>query len=446
MEKQVQKPFNFGVEVVIKGLIILGMIVIMLIPIMLLRGMVNEREERKNEAVAAIGNSWSRSQTVCGPILSVPFVKLVKDGKGKTEEVRTVLSFTPDRLDITAEILPETRKYGMYEAILYKSSLRFSGEFAPIEAVSADFGRPELEKAILTMEVGDMRGLTDRLTIDLAGKNYAAQAGGVGDLSNGRTHRYSNQLSVKPELNTLGETMPFECTMELKGSEGLHFVPIGRTTDVILTGNWSHPSFTGGFAPDHNVGADNESDDFTAHWRVLDYNREIPDSWVGGLDELNHTAFGVELVTGTDQYQQNERAVKYALLFVVLTFVVFFFVEILTCKRIHAVQYLLVGAALLIFYTLLLSISEIVGFGWAYLFSSCATVGLITLYTATIFKSARQTALLSGILSGLYAYLYFILQIENYTLLVGSVGLFAILAVVMFVSRRVNWYGSETPA
>ncbi len=223
-------------------------------------------------------------------------------------------------------------------------------------------------------------------------------------------------------------------------------MPVGRTTDVTLEGSWSHPSFTGDFTPVHNVGENSESDDFTAHWRVLDYNRDIPDSWVGGLEELDPPTFGVELVTGTDQYQQNERAVKYAMLFVVLTFVVFFFVEILTCKRIHPVQYLLVGAALLIFYTLLLSISEIVGFGWAYLFSSCATVGLITLYTATIFKSARQTALLSGILSGLYAYLYFILQMENYTLLVGSVGLFAILAVVMFVSRRVNWYGSETPA
>jgi inner membrane protein len=186
-----------------------------------------------------------------------------------------------------------------------------------------------------------------------------------------------------------------------------------------------------------------DTENFTAKWTVLNYNRDIPDSWVGDIAELSPTKFGVELVTGTDEYQQNERAVKYALLFVVLTFVVFFFVEVLTFKRIHPIQYLLVAAALMIFYTLLLSISEIIGFGWAYLVSAAATVGLIAFYTANIFKNARETMLLAGILAGLYAYLYFILQMENYTLLVGSVGLFVILSIVMIVSRKVSWYRNE---
>jgi inner membrane protein len=445
MEKKIQKSRNFGMEVTIKGLIIVGMIILLLIPVFLLQGKVREREERKDEAVTAIADKWSRAQTICGPVLTVPFVKLVEDQlrKGRREVVTTLVSFTPETLDVKASLAPETRRYGMYEAILYTSDVRLSGNFSPEVYVEAlRYGTPDLARATLTMELSDLRGLSNQLVFSFDGREYEVEAGGNRENYDGPAGYYSaSQLVVKPQLENPAESMTFECTMSLRGSEGLHFVPVGRTTTVELDGVWSHPSFTGNFSPEHNVNGD--TDDFTAKWTVLNYNRDIPDRWEGGIEELTPTKFGVELVTGADEYQQNERAVKYALLFVVLTFVVFFFVEVLTFKRIHPIQYLLVAAALMIFYTLLLSISEIIGFGPAYLVSAIATVGLIMFYTAYIFKNVRETALLSGILAGLYAYLYFILQMENYTLLVGSVGLFVILGVVMYVSRKVSWYRAE---
>ncbi len=450
MEKKIQKSQNFGKEVTFKALIIVGMILLLLIPITLLKGKVRERERRKNEAVAEISQNWSRAQTVCGPVLTVPFVKQVedKDQKGTFKEVRTLVSFAPKTLVITAGIDPESRRYGMYEAILYESAMEFEGTFMPVDGDARHDGEPDLSEARIYMAVSDMRGLKNRLVMNIAGCDYEAVSASAG------------MLVVKPNLNTLSEVIAFNYSMGLRGSEGLYFTPLAQTTTVALKGNWSHPSFKGDFSPEHNI--DKDSHDFDAKWNVLSYNRDIPENWEGGAEKLitkllktnpneiypdlrmNYEGrFGVELVTGNDEYQQNERAVKYAILFVVLTFVVFFFVEVLTSKRIHPIQYLLVAAALIIFYTLLLPVSEVIGFGMAYLGSAVATVGLITFYTAYIFKNVRQTALLSGILAGLYAYLYFILQMENYTLLVGSVGLFAILGVVMYVSRKVNWYRSE---
>jgi inner membrane protein len=438
MENKVQKPRNFGTEMTIKGLMIVGMIVLLAIPMLMLQSMVKEREDRKDQAVNTIADKWSNAQYIRGPVLTVPFTKLVVDKlrNGRTEVETTLVSFTPETLDIEASLAPETRSYGMYEAILYTSEMSLGGKFASLDDDISRYGTPDLSKATLSMHITDLRGLSNQLKIIFDGREYQAESGGAQTPQSA-----TGRLVIRPELKSLAGEMTFECKMSLRGSEGLYFVPVGQTTTVELNGQWSHPSFTGNFSPEHNVGSDGNN--FTAKWAVLSYNRDIPDKWEGENDIPTFSQFGVDLVTGTDEYQQNERAVKYALLFVVLTFVVFFFVEVLTAKRIHPVQYLLVAAALMIFYTLLLSISEIIGFGPAYLVSAAATVGLIAFYTAYIFRNARQTILLTTILAGLYAYLYFILQMENYTLLVGSVGLFAILGVIMYVSRKVSWYKSS---
>lgn len=420
------------------------MIVLLLIPVLLLQNMVSEREWRKNATVEAISSSWSGSQTLCGPTLTVPFVEEVKDDKGKMVSVTTNYVITPEKLDIRAELTPVVKRLGIYEAILYDGVIHISGEFAPLGERVSDAGQPDLSKAFLSMELSDLRGLSNELAFMFDGKECATELGSGGrDYYDMESHRtvYMKDLIIKPETDDLDKPTAFSCRLELRGSEGIYFVPIGKATSVEVSGAWPHPSFTGSFLPTHDIG----DDSFTAQWSILHYNRSIPDVWTNESFSVDDNSFGVKLVAGADEYQQNERALKYAMLFIVLTFVVFFFVEVLTYKRIHPIQYLLVAVALIIFYTLLLSLSEILGFGWAYLISAAATVGLVTFYTAAIFKDRKQTMLLSLILAGLYGYLYFILQLENYTLLVGSVGLFIILAAVMYVSRRVNWYRSETP-
>jgi inner membrane protein len=211
---------------------------------------------------------------------------------------------------------------------------------------------------------------------------------------------------------------------------------VGQTTSVKVNGGWTAPSFVGAFSPEYSI--DNKQ--FNASWNVLSFNRAIPEFWTDkGVSNISENAFGVNLIETVDHYQQNMRSAKYAIMFIALTFVVFFFVEVLTKKRIHPVQYLLVGVALILFFSLLLSFSEQIGFALAYLIASAATVCLITAYVHSIFKNKAQTAMLAALLCVLYIFLYVILQLEDIALLIGSIGLFIILAVIMFLSRKIQW-------
>ena len=207
-----------------------------------------------------------------------------------------------------------------------------------------------------------------------------------------------------------------------------------------MNGAWLAPGFTGSFSPTYSM----TEKGFKANWHILHFNRSIPENWIDNqVDNFNDTKFGVDLVDTVDHYQQNMRSAKYALMFIALTFVVFFFVEILTKKKIHPIQYLLVGIALILFYSLLLSISEQLNFGLAYLIASIATIGLISLYAHSIFKNIIQTGMLATILSVLYIFLYVVLQLEDVALLFGSIGLFIILGIIMYFSKRINWYKQD---
>ncbi|MBU4030617.1 cell envelope integrity protein CreD, partial [Patescibacteria group bacterium] len=179
---------------------------------------------------------------------------------------------------------------------------------------------------------------------------------------------------------------------------------------------------------------------FEASWKILDLNRGYPQSWLGSAYNIYSSASGVKLLAGIDGYAKSTRSVKYAILIIVLTFLVFFFAEVFNRKRIHPIQYILVGLAMVLFYALLVSISEIAGFGWAYLISSVATIGLITLYSKSVLANAKMALIQSSILVFLYLFVYIILQLEDYALLIGSALLFSILAVVMYLSRKVDWY------
>ena len=219
----------------------------------------------------------------------------------------------------------------------------------------------------------------------------------------------------------------------LKGSSNINFIPVGKTTQVQMNGAWKSPGFIGSFTPQYS------SDDkgFSAKWEILHYNRNIPETWTDNeLKSFGETSFGVNLVDTLDQYQQNMRSAKYSLMFIALTFVVFFFVEILTGKKIHPIQYLLVGIALILFYSLLLSVSEQINFGKAYLLASIATIGLIAAYAQSIFKNRMHTTILASFLGILYIFLYVVLQLEDLALLFGSAGLFVILGVIMYFSRK----------
>jgi inner membrane protein len=231
----------------------------------------------------------------------------------------------------------------------------------------------------------------------------------------------------------------FSLDIKLKGSELLYFTPVGRTTEVNMTSSWKDPAFDGQYLPDTS---DISGKGFSAWWKVMQVSRNYPQCWADGTYDLASSSFGVRLIQPTDNYAKSERSVKYAILFIALTFTVFFFLEILQRKQVHPLQYILVGFALCIFYTLLLSISEYTGFNAAYIIAGSATVALIGLYVWSIFKKGRIALGFTLALGGLYAYIFILIQLQDYALLFGSIGLFIIIAILMFYSRKIDWYNS----
>ncbi len=426
---------KFSQSITFKAIIIGSLTLLMLIPGMMIQNLIQERKVRSTETIEKINAKWSNAQTINGPVLTVPYTTTSTDANNKSILERHFFNLAPEELNIKAKLFPEVRHYGIYKTILYKSELQISGNFNKIDNQSFEGGVIHWNEAFLTIGVSDLRGITNNIDFVLEGCHYTAEAGGKTE--NGIVGK---GLVVTPDNAALfqaGKSLHFSCNLSLNGSSDMNFIPLGKITKVQMSGAWKSPGFIGSFSPEYKL---NEKD-FTATWNVLHFNRDIPESWIDkDIESFQDSSFGVNLVDPVDHYQQNMRSAKYAFMFIALTFVVFFFVEILTRKKIHPIQYLLVGIALILFYSLLLSISEQLNFGFAYLIASAATIGLITIYAQSIFKNALQTSILATILSVLYVFLYVVLQLEDIALLIGSIGLFLILGIIMYFSRKINWY------
>jgi len=278
--------------------------------------------------------------------------------------------------------------------------------------------------------IPDMRGIKNDLKIQFNGVDYEVTPG----LDSQDVLKQG--ISARVKLDT-SNTYTYSINLKLKGSSALSFVPLGKVSKVAMESAWTTPKFDGAFLPENReVGPSG----FKADWTVLHLNRNFPQKWIGSNYDVYESAFGVNLLFPVDHYQKSERAAKYALMFIALTFMVFLFSEILNRRKIHPVQYILVGLALCVFYTLLVSLSEQLGFTVAYILASSGTIGLIGSYAFAIFNNRRQSLVLIGLLGVLYIFLFTILQLEDYALIMGSIGLFAALAVVMRISRKVDWY------
>ncbi|MFA5044862.1 MAG: cell envelope integrity protein CreD [Paludibacter sp.] len=437
METIIKRAEKFSQSITVKAIIIGFLTLILLIPGSMIQNLIQEREQRSNETIEKINSKWSNAQTITGPVLSVPYVYSYSDEKNVTKTERHILNITPEVLDMNAKVLPEERHIGIYKSILYKSELQISGKFGKIDTQKLTYSSILWNEATIRIGITDLRGVTNNIDFVLDGLHFNAEAGGS------RQDAIGQGLVITPnhaELFIADKELSFNCTLHLNGSSNLNFIPMGKTTKVEMNGAWQAPGFTGSFSPTHSM----TEKGFKANWQILHFNRSIPETWIDNqVDNFNDTKFGVDLVDTVDHYQQNMRSAKYALMFIALTFVVFFFVEVLTKKKIHPIQYLLVGIALILFYSLLLSISEQLNFGLAYLIASVATIGLISLYAHSIFKNRTQTGMLATILSVLYIFLYVVLQLEDVALLFGSIGLFIILGIIMYFSKRINWYKQD---
>lgn len=417
------------------------LILILMIPMAMIQSLVMERRNRQMEAITEIGSKWGHEQCLSGPILVVPYktvenINETETGKESVQEKVTnhLAYFLPEELNITGKMNPEVRYRGIFQVAVYSSNLSVNGHFAAPQLENSNRETVvDWESAYITIGISDLRGIRENIQFAWNNNEIKCEPGVRLNkiLRSGVTVR--NLLNENPD----GNGYPFAFNLQLNGSNGLNFVPVGKETNVLLSSTWANPSFDGAFLPeDRNI----TDAGFEARWKVLELNRNYPQHWVDDHYELETSSFGVSLKLPVETYQITDRSMKYAILFVSLTFLVFFFVEILRRMRVHPIQYGLVGLGLVLFYLLLLSLSEQISFGVAYLMGSIGIIVLITSYSASILKSNRLTALLASVLTLLYTFLYVLLQLQDYALLIGSIGLFMILATVMYLSRKIDWY------
>ena len=421
--------------VTIKGIIIFFLVFALLIPAFMIQDLISEREQRQREAILEVSSKWGQSQTVSGPVLVIPFEQISRDSDNKEVSRATKYAyFLPEMLSVNTVVNPEKRHRGIFDVVLYSSRITLDGSFNPpmmqnlIPAGAAILW----EKASLLIGIPDLRGLEDQVKMDWNGQTLVFDPGvpvaGVAE----------SGIHVPVMLNAGGAgPYSFRIDLALKGSGSLFFTPVGKITTVKMNSPWSDPGFTGAFLPDQKTLS---AAGFNADWKVLNLNRNYPQQWTSDqLMSFGNSAFGVDFLLPVDNYQKSMRSVKYAILFISLTFLTVFFIEMRQRNRVHPFQYALIGLALVIFYTLLVSISEQLSFNSAYGIAAAMTIGLTGLYARSLFDSNRMALLVSGTMAVLYGFLFVVLQQQDYALLIGSLGLFVILAVVMYVSRRINW-------
>lgn len=410
---------------------------LMLIPLAQVQGLIGERSELRFHAIAAIAQSWGREQHLGGPVLAIPKRVRVQTNNGWSTFDSTEIVL-PDTLDMRGSLAPELRRYGIYSAPVYTVEIKMTGRFtaADLKALGGNETKYLWDRAELLLPVGDVRGIRRVDALHFAGAEYTF---GPSDSNIGNV----NAIAVPLDLSKLdSDVLPFELSMTLAGTQSLQLLPLARHTEAALNSPWPDPSFDGAFLPaERHV----SEQGFDARWQVLDLNRNFGQHWqqdAQRVQDLKSAGFGVNLYEPASIYQQNERAGKYGVLFIALTFVAFFLFEVLEKLRVHPVQYLLVGLALTTFYVVLLALSEQLGFAWAYLAASASVVVLVGGYAAAVLRTWRSGVLLGGTMTLVYGLLYGLVVSEQYSLLMGSVALLAVVAALMYLTRRVDWYAA----
>jgi inner membrane protein len=430
---------NLSESILFKIAIIVFIAILLLIPTNMLKDLIHEREATQNIAIREVSAKWGEKQTLVGPFLTIPYNLLgtyptKKDTLGNDIASWEDLQILPEELKIDGQVLPEKRYRGIYEIVVYNSKIKVSGKFNPLdfETYQIPSNRFNFQKATFTIGISDLRGIEEQVNLKWNDTTTLFNPG------------VPNQDVAVSGINAPVEISPdddggyqFSFELDLKGSQILNFTPVGKVTDIALKSPWKNPSFNGAFLPDNR---EISEAGFLANWKILHLNRNFPQYWKGSGYRVANSAFGVDLLIPVDNYQKSYRSIRYAILFIGFTFLVFFFIEVLHKIFIHPIQYILVGIALVVFYTLLLSLSEQMVFNLAFGLSAGGTLLLISGYVMAILKSFKLAVLLSGILLILYLFIFVIIQLQDYALLIGSLGIFLILALVMYFSKDINWY------
>jgi inner membrane protein len=426
-------------SVTVKLLFVGFLVLLLLIPMGMIESVIYERNHLYVAAKQDIMNAWGREQTIGGPILTLPYRSAYTDDKGIKRVRQALAHLLPEKLSVRGHLDTQTRYRGIYQVPVYTANLKLSGRFAApaIARLGINPRDVDWDEAYLSVAIADARGIKDPMTLhsNLSGGNF--EPGGI------KVRGFDPQVIVPvTELNSSGvpSDIQFEFQLKLSGTEKLAFLPVADRTEVLLTSTWPSPSFVGAYLPERR---DIDAEGFTAKWKVLHLGRSYPGEWRDGeipAERIADSAFGVNLFIPVSTYQKSTRAAKYAVLFIGLSFLAYFMFEIFGNLRLHPFQYLLVGFANCLFYLLLLSLSEHTSFILAYTLSAAASTTLVAGYSVSILGNRSKALTMLLLLTGLYTFLYVTLRAEQYAMLIGAIALFAILAAVMYLTRRLDWY------
>jgi inner membrane protein len=428
---------------------------VLLVPVTMVQSMVHEREMRSKSVIKEVSEKWGQEQTLGAIRLDVPCTTVEKDAKGRERTVTVWMQAWPEVLNVNGKLESEVRKRGIFRVPLYLAGLDLSGEFKlpDPEALGLKGAVPRWNEAQINLDGGDIQALARPPVLEVGGKTIELTPAGAARprTSDGEPVRNDGAYEVDRTTRTPsirlagsvpqvaarpGQSLPFRLQLSLRGQGSLSILPLARTTNVSLSSDWASPSFEGRFLPaTRNLRADG----FDATWSVSSLNLDVPMHWQGDRAPEAVSILGLRMLQPVDNYDCTERSLKYAFLFVVLTFLAFFLFETFLDKTLHPVQYALIGLANCLFYLLTLAISEHLGFDIAYWIAAGGTTILISGYAASALSGWLRAAILGAGTLALYGFLFTLLKAEDWSLLMGSCGLFLILGFTMWITRKVDW-------
>jgi inner membrane protein len=411
-------------------LAILGLV--LLVPLQMIKEIITERQVNAEKVKKEISDQWAAKQCFSGPVINIP-VRTVPSEKDE-KPITRLWHILPENLNITGIINPEIRYRGIYQSVVYDSELKIKGYFSiPAEDVLKNY-EVLWNEAYYTAGISDNRGLKGKIILKTDSSELDAEPG-VRD-----NDIFQSGISFISPVLIPGSKVNIELSINLSGSEGLQLTPLGKSTSAHLQSEWTSPSFNGSFLP---VKRNVDETGFTADWEVTHLNRNYPQNWIGSAFHPLESSFGLDLFQPVDHYQKSWRSSRYGILFIALTFLVLIFLEITRKEAIHIFHYFLVSLGLVLFFSLLNSLSEQVGFNAAYLISSIATILMISVFTGTLFRERKCAFIIFGMLVVLYSFIFILLTLNDYAYLAGNIGLFLLLAIVMKLASNLAPFKKE---
>jgi inner membrane protein len=433
-------------SITLKLFVITLIIFLLMIPTAMMESLIYERQNTRDEAIREVSGKWGGVQQIKGLVITVPYKLYSENDKGVRSYEIKYAHFLPDKIEVNGKLNPEKRNRGIYVVVLYNAALKISGNFSALQMDKLGIEMDDfmLSDAFVSIGITDMKGIKESIDVKLNDTLMSMRPGiPVHDL-------FAAGISVPINLAKTTFPLNWSFNLSLNGSSEIYFAPLAKETKVNLNSSWNNPAFDGAFLPESKSITDAG---FDAHWRVLELNRNYPQQGLGNFINpngndgfLEEGLFGLRLLLPVDEYQKTMRSAKYNVMFIIITFLSIFFIEIIGKRKIHPIQYLLVGFSITLFYVVLLSISEHLNFNKAYFIGCIIMLSMIGLYAKSMLKQRKYALIITGILALLYGFFFSILQLQDYALLMGSLGLLIILGTIMYLTRNIDWYNVSNEA